>query len=334
LKGFIMLTKNETSQLNSINVDVHHHILPPNYVRALEESGYEDHFGVDQLKWSQQISLDFMSRYEISKAVVSIPNPGVYLKDRESACSLARSSNEFSAKLMSKHPGKFAVFASLPIPDVEGALKELEYAIDTLNLHGVILMSNVNGVYLGDPYFEALFAEFNRRKLLVFLHPNRCPFEAAFNRVAAYPLDVTRAVANLMYHGVLERYREIRYILAHNGGALPYLAVRIFSVTHTYARGIKSETLNFNPLTWIPTLFRRKALLKKMFYDVTGSISPESLRALPEITTISNILMGTNIPFTTPKILSEEYQALDQISFFSEKERCQIKAKNAAKLFA
>lgn len=328
-----MQNTNETYSSETKTVDIHHHILPPVYVKALEGSESADHFRVEQGMWVPQASLDFMENHEISKAVLSVPDPGTHFDDRDLACYLARNCNEYGAGMIQDHPGKFAALASLPLPNVDDALKELEYAIDSLNLSGVILMSNINGIYLGDPCLESLFSEFNRRNLLVFLHPNRCPYGPTFNSFAEYPLDVTRAVANLMYHGIFERFPRIRFILGHIGGALPYLAIRIFSVTYTYASGRKEETLNFNPLKWIPALFRRKALLKNMYFDITCSVNPVNLSVLPEITKPTHILMGTDFPWSSQFNVRKGYQSLDHIPTFDERESCQIKGENAVNLF-
>ena len=150
-------------------IDVHHHILPSFYVAALEGIGITTSFGLPFPKWSPEEAIEVMDKNSIATAITSISTPGVYFKESSFSRDLARRCNEYSAQLMREYPDRFGAFASLPLPDVEGALNELEYAIDELNLDGVVLMSNVEGHYLGDPAYEELFAELNRRKLVVFI---------------------------------------------------------------------------------------------------------------------------------------------------------------------
>src|SRR5437764_15229355 len=173
-----------------------------------------------------------MDHHAIATAITSISEPGIYFGDVTFARDMARRCNEFSAQLIHEYPQRFGAFAILPLPDIEAALRELEYALDTLKLDGVVLLSSVDGRYPGDPLFDELFTELNRRKAVVFLHPT----VPAINRelhlnlppfLVEFVFDTTRAVVNLMYSGTLERCPDMPVILAHAGGTVPYVALRI-----------------------------------------------------------------------------------------------------------
>jgi len=154
-------------------VDVHHHIVPRGYARALSKLGVTKGLGVQLPKWDVNKTLDVMAEHGISTATVSISAPGVYFKenDRRSAIArdLSRQTNEICAGLINDQPGQFGAFATLPVPDIDAALDELAYSQDELKLNGVILLTNYDGYYLGDARFDELFAELNRRKTVVFI---------------------------------------------------------------------------------------------------------------------------------------------------------------------
>jgi predicted TIM-barrel fold metal-dependent hydrolase len=168
--------KNTLAKSQNGRIDVHHHILPPEYVSALKGIGLTGTIGIEFPDWSPVKSLDFMKKNGISKAITSISTPGVNIQDRAFAKGLARFCNEYSAQLISDYPDRFGAFAVLPLFDMEDALRELEYAIDKLNLNGVALLTNVEGTYLGDTKYDELFAELNRRQMVVHLHPTDPPF--------------------------------------------------------------------------------------------------------------------------------------------------------------
>jgi 6-methylsalicylate decarboxylase len=152
-------------------IDVHHHIVPPEYVQALAGIGVTNSIGAAFPQWDADTTLEVMDRNGIQSAITSISCPGVFFGDKGFAVMLARLCNEISARLITDYPGRFGAFATLPLPDTDAALKELEYAIETLKLDGVVLLTNYTGTYLGDPAFEVLFQELNRRRTPVFVHP-------------------------------------------------------------------------------------------------------------------------------------------------------------------
>jgi hypothetical protein len=150
--------------------DVHHHVLLPGYVAALERIGQSQSGSAAIPQWNLQSTIDLMDRLQIATAVASVSLPGVYFGDELLARDLAQRCNEFVARLIGDHPGRFGALAILPLPDVEDALTELAYSLDTLHLDGVILQASVGKWYQGAPAFEALYRELDRRKAVVLLH--------------------------------------------------------------------------------------------------------------------------------------------------------------------
>ena len=193
---------------SAYRIDIHNHIVPKEYVALLAGKGITTSGGIHFPEWSPERTIARMDEQNIAVAMTSISAPGVYVGDIGFARDLARRCNEISARLVSDHPQRFGALAVLPLPDVRGALKELEFAIDTLNLDGVALLTSVGDKYLGDPAFDPLFEELNRRKLVVYTHPNIPPGSDVPKLGWPAPLiefvfDTTRAVTNLVLNGTL-----------------------------------------------------------------------------------------------------------------------------------
>ena len=293
-----------TSQTISLTepalIDVHHHMVPPSYLEVLGRAGVNT---VEFPPWSPDRSLAMMDRLGIGKAMLSLSSPGVWFGDDAEARALARSCNAYAASLAKQHPDRFGALAALPFPDLEGALDELAYALDTLRLDGVILLSNVEGRYVGDPEFDTLMAELNRREALVLLHPNEVPTgdeNAALHRWAEYPLDVARAYARLVYNDVLVRHPDIRWILAHAGGVVPFVAERVGKAY--YAKGKK--------LRWGRIIKDMMAgrnggleLARSVSYDTAGAANPTPLAALHRLVTPERIHFGSNFPWDSEAVV-------------------------------
>lgn len=307
-------------------IDVHHHILPPEYLTALTSVGVTNVGRVSFPKWSVETTLPVMDRHGIATAITSISAPGVYFGDRAFARDLARRCNEISARLVSDHPRRFGAFAVVPLPDVEAALQEVEYALDTLKLDGIVLLASVGDQYQGDPAFDALYAELHRRKTVVFIHPNVPPGYTVPKLTLPAPLvdfifDTTRAVTNLLYSGTLERYPDIAFILSHAGGAVPYLAWRI-SLFSNIVPGMSDKS----PQQII-------AALQRLYYDTALSATPYALRSLQELVDPSHILFGSDYPFAPEPITAASVQGLNAYDGFDAPARAAIECDNALRLF-
>jgi predicted TIM-barrel fold metal-dependent hydrolase len=306
-------------------IDVHHHIVPPEYVQALAGHGITDAGGMPFPPWDVASALDLMDRQGIDTAITSISCPGVYFGDLAFARDLARRCNEISARLVSDHPDRFGAFAVLPLPDVEAALLELEYALDTLKLDGVTLLASVGDQYLGDPEFDPLFAELNRRKAVVFVHPAVPPGSGAAKLILPpslleFTFDTTRTVANLLYSGTLERCPDIRFIFSHAGGAVPFLAWRIS--LGEWLPGM-SERVPRGPITY----------LKGLRYDTALSTARFALRSLQELADPSRILFGSDYPFLPEPLVAINIADLEGYDGFDNETRTAIGRDNALTLF-
>lgn len=307
-------------------IDVHHHIIPPEYVDALSGIGVSSSLGVHLPPWSAESTLEMMDRNAIQVAMTSISSPGVYFGDASFAVRLATLCNEKAARLMADHPGRFGAFATLPLPGVDAALQEIEYALDTLRLDGIAMLTNYAGRYLGDPAFEEVFAELDRRKAVVYVHPTDPPGGNPLgNQVPGFLLEVTfdttRAIANLIFSGTLERFPDIAFIFAHAGGTAPFLAWRMalgmFAWPGALERAPK-ETFQY---------------LRGLYYDTGLSASPFALRCLQELVEPSQILFGSDYPFAPEILTGETIKGIAAYDGFDMETRRAVEHSNALRLF-
>jgi predicted TIM-barrel fold metal-dependent hydrolase len=306
-------------------IDVHHHILPPEYVKAAARYGVADGGGIPFPAWSAEAALSVMDRRGIAAAITSIAAPGVHFGDDAAARDLARRCNEISARLVADYPQRFGAFAQLPLPDVDGALAELEYAFDVLHVDGVVVLASVGERYLGDTHFDAVFAELDRRKAVVFIHPTIPTTSLALKlampgAMIEFVFDTTRAVTNLIYSGTLERFADIRFILSHAGGTIPYVAWRLE----------QGRT--------IPKLREKApqgaiAYLRRLYYDTAMSATPYALNSLGALVEPSQILFGSDYPFLPEPLIDESIRGLSDYKGFDASTRERIERRNAIALF-
>ena len=306
-------------------IDVHHHILPPEYVSALAGIGVSGAAGVPFPEWDVDRALGVMDRQGIATAIISISCPGVHFGEDLFTRDLARRCNEYSARLVSDRPQRFGAFATLTLPDVEGALIELEYALDTLKLDGVVLLASVDGRYLGDPDFEDLFHELDRRRAIVFVHPNIPPSSKSVKldvsgSVVEFPFDTTRTILSLIHSGTLERYPKIRFILSHAGGTAPFLAWRL-------------GLIQADPAVRERTPKGVLHYLQQLYYDTALSFAPYPLRALQELVEPSQILFGSDYMFAPEGITAASVAGLAEYDGFDASTRRGVERDNALELF-
>jgi 6-methylsalicylate decarboxylase len=301
---------------------VHHHILPPDYLSALASVGITSSGGRPIPDWDIQSTLALMDRYGIATAITSISEPGIFFGDETFRRELARRCNEFSAQLIKDYPQRFGALAILPLPDIDATLCELEYALDTLKLDGVVLLSSVDGRYPGDPLFDELFTELNRRNAVVFLHPTVPAINSELKLdlppfLIEFVFDTTRAVTNLVYSGTLERCPYIHFIVAHAGGTIPFLAYRI-AMGQIMLPGVPQGALTY---------------LKQLYYDTALSVNPNALRSLQALVDASHILFGSDYPFAPEVAVSLFVQGIQNFDGFDEYARKAIERESALALF-
>jgi 6-methylsalicylate decarboxylase len=274
---------------NPKRIDVHHHILPPEYMADLKKRNI-DWTGTNTAppEWNVSIAREMMERNGISAALTSVCAE-LFWGDIEFAVRWARHCNDFMARMVQEDPTHFGGFATLPLPDTAAACRDAEYALDVLKLDGVILFSSTDARYPGDPGFEELFQELNRRSAIVFIHPNTVPpgsdvpkLKFPFGLIE-FVFDTTRCITNLLYSGTFERYPNIRYIVSHAGGTVPYIAWRIANSPKVLP-GDLSKHVPKGPLYY----------LQRLYYDTALSPSDYVLAALQQFVPTSQILFGSD----------------------------------------
>ena len=316
------LSATTAPQFATSAIDVHHHFLPPFYKPLAKD--WMDRFatGVDAvMAWTPEASLAAMEEARVTRAVLSISSPGVHFGDDAQACDVARECNDYAAALGQAHPGRFDLFAALPMPDVEGAIREAERALALPRVRGVGLLSNYGGRYLGEDEFRPLFEWLDKRGTIVYVHPTDAPCCAGLVRQIAtplieFPVDTGRTIASLLWSGTLSAFPDIRFIFSHGGGVLPMVAERVI------AMGFVDRAL----LAKVPE--GAQAALAKLYVDtasVTGASAMAALRAwLPE----ESILYGTDFPWGT---LAASRTALHRIGLAPD-ELAAIETRNGALL--
>ena len=268
-------------------VDVHHHYRAPVQREAFLKRGGRG--GLPD--WSVQKSLDDMDRGGVQVSVVSSVQPGVWFGETEPARKLAREVNDYGAQMVRDHKGRFGLFAAIPLPDPEGSLKEIEYALDTLKADGIGLFTSYKDKYLGDPAFAPVLDELNRRKTVVYVHPvtPACCGPGLVKgvppSVIEYATDTTRTVTSLIFGeaGSAFRFSDIRWIWSHSGGTLPFLTGRLIRLAHER----KDARMPDGPLP----------ILRKYFYEVAQGNTPGQLAALMKLVDVSQVLFGSDFPY-------------------------------------
>ncbi len=321
-------------------IDVHHHIVPKEYVERLKEINITDSLGVDFPKWTPETSLSFMKKVGIETSIASISSPGVYFRDhKEFSLKISRWCNEYMAKLKKDYPGKFGGFASIPLGFVKESVEELKYALDVLKLDGVCLLTHYDGKYLGDESFEEFFKELNKRNAVLYIHPTdpaeeydpKLQEKGIPNSLIEVTFETTRMAANLIYSGTLDEYRNIKYILSHGGGTIPYLAWRLAMIS--YGQKDKRPPVMRALYDFLIKGAPEKGLkrLKNMYYDTALTSGPYALNTLDQFAGTSRIVFGSD--FAMAKVAPIVAKNLDKHPGFSNEDHEKIDYKNCHELF-
>lgn len=271
-------------------IDVHHHISPPTWMAALKKAGLDN---PPIANWTPAKSLDDMDKAGIATAITSPTTPQLGFLAAPDAARVARESNEWAKKLESDHPGRFGTFAMLPMPHVDESLKEAAYAFDTLKVDGIGMMTSYGDKWLGHPSFDPLWEELNRRKATVYTHPtsancckNLLPHIA--DSSIEYGTDTMRSIADLLFTGRSQKYKDINWIFSHGGGSLTAFAER-FQIQMVTVPPYKGK-------------FTREIVdreLKRFYYDTAQISNAVTLGALAKLVGVSQIVYGTDYPYRT-----------------------------------
>jgi predicted TIM-barrel fold metal-dependent hydrolase len=314
--------QNPTNSGNRI--DVHQHFVSPDYYALLTKKNATSPvpgFGTWR-DYSPERNLAEMDKAGVSTAMLSQTAPGVWFGDAAEARRIAREMNEYAAaKMVGTYKGKFGLFALLPLPDVDGSLKEIEYAFDTLKADGVGLLTSYEDKWLGDPAFAPVFNELNRRKAVVYTHPLEatcCKYtiQGVTPQTLEYPTDTTRTLMSLIVSNTATRCPDIKFIFSHAGGTLVSIAGRFLQ------NAVSAENIA-RP----PDKDSRMYHVRRFYYDTAGSANPVQLQSLKLLVPTSQIVFGTDFPFANPAATVTGVSA----SGFSAEELRGIYRENAAK---
>lgn len=311
-------------------IDIHSHYAPPTWATIVSAKKSQGLFGGANpirpfMDWTPAKLIEQMDQAHVATSFLSITTPGIWFGAKDSPVDqtrrLARECNEFGAKMRADYRGRFGQFAVLPLPDVEGSLHEVEYALDMLKVDGFGLLSHYGEVYgqmlLGEPAFAPVFEELNRRKAIVYVHRKISP-----EPYEIFGWDIHRTILSLLRRSGQgnnadnggPRYPDIRFIFSHAGGTMPFLVERTSAPTDT------SSAVGPNP---------QLNALSRFYYDTGHSNNTRTLTELKKIIPVSQIMFGTDYPYTN---VSNEVRGLEECGVFNEDELRAIRYENAIRL--
>jgi predicted TIM-barrel fold metal-dependent hydrolase len=313
-------------------IDFHHHFGPPQWASFLASKNV---LHPSWTGWTPARGVEELDRANVATAMISITYPGIWLGENvvpiDATRTLARDCNEYGAKMLTDHPGRFGLFAVLPLPDIDGSLREIEYVFDTLKADGVGILTSYGDKWLGDPAFAPVFTELNRRKAIVFTHANvpscctrggsgaqRYLVPGVNNNVIEYGTDTTRAIMSLVVINANDLYPNIRFSFSHAGGTMPFLIERIL--------GRKEMASLTDPAR--PNV--RLHQLRQFYYDTANANNSVALDALTKVVGVSQIVLGTDFPYEGP--VAEQLSDLKTCGAFTAESLQAVCYGNARKL--
>jgi 6-methylsalicylate decarboxylase len=310
--------RSSSAQSAAQRIDVHHHLASPGWLQAMKLIGAADPVIAN---WSVQKSLDDMDKGGVATAVLSGNVPQVRPLGGDAAVRIARESNEYATQLATIHPGRFGVFAMLPLPHIEESLKEIAHALDTLKVDGIGILTNYGDKWLGYSYFDPIWDELNRRRATVYTHP--ADASCCVNLVQGVPptavewgADTTRSITSLIFSGTSQKYRNINWIFSHGGGGLTAFAERLLvqMVTTPPYRGRFTRAMV-------------QAELDRFHYDTAQVSLGGTLAALAKLVPVSQIVYGSDFPYRTA---AEHSTGVDAI--FDAADRKRVNHENARRI--
>jgi len=277
------------AQAKPHRIDVHHHISPPTWIEAVKKANRAN---PPMANWSAQKSLEDMDKAGVATVITSPTTPQVKFLDGADATRITREANEYAKKLGTDHPGRFRMFGMLPLPHVDASLKEIAYALDTLNADGICMLTSYGDKWLGHPDFAPVMDELHRRKAVVYTHPstaNCCVNLVADvqDSVVEFGTDTARTIASLVFSGTTRRCPDIKFIFSHGGGTLT-------SITERFTL---QPRINPKLSAWTPEAML--AELRRFHYDTAQAANPVIMAALTKLVPVSQIVYGTDYPYRT-----------------------------------
>lgn len=309
-------------------IDVHSHMIPQSYLDYLSENHalLDEDFPIPS--WNLDEHLKFMDDAGITCSILTLPAPQPWFGDKVESARIIRQMNEEMAAVKAQHEGRFLFCAALPLPDVDAAIREAVYALDTLHADGVKLASNSRGLYLGDPALDPLMEVLNERGAVIITHPHK-PATNNETLTSVVPLasyeylaETSRAILNMVGHNVMVRYPRLKVVVPHCGSFLPLAIPRMQSLMPV-----------MNGVGYLQGVDIAKNL-EALYYDLAGAATPETIRELLTITSPSHLLYGTDYPYVKAPILVRNLSALkNNLQDIVPQDVDQVLRENAVKLF-
>lgn len=300
-------------------IDVHAHFGLDTLLAEVEPSSAKSHLDWTKMAtaWSPQAAIRFMDARSIRLQLLSLP--------ANLTTEQTRHANDRGAEIVAQHPTRFGLLARVPMADPSAAVREIGRAQDELSADGFSLLTNYSGRYFGDPMFDLVFAELNRRHATVFVHPVEPAgfHESSCGRpgpVIEFPFDTARTITDALYARLFIRYPHVRFVLAHAGGALPTLAGRIASVgTHA----------------WVPNPHHVTGeeiahQLSTLYYDTAIAGTPQSLGPVLTVTSADHIIFGTDFTPAGLDVIDANLAALTSNSTLTSDQVTAIEANTLA----
>lgn len=289
----------QTLSAKGTRIDFHHHYFSPEWLRLVErQHNRQPVLGFDQFKtWTVEKDLEAMDRGGVEKAFLSVTQPGVWFGDVAESRRAARELNDYAARMRADHPGRYGQFAVLPLPDVEGSLREIEYAFDVLKADGVGLLSSYDDKWLGDKSFAPVWAELNRRKAVVYVHataPNCCAWNFQPGILPTFVelgSDLARAMVSLIHGGTAKATPEVRYIWSHGGGSIWAQRYLVGETAESLARPAPPDS--------------RLHHFRRFYYDTAAAADAVHMGILKLVVPNSQIVFGSDYPWGDPARIVE-----------------------------
>jgi 6-methylsalicylate decarboxylase len=291
-------------------IDVHYHFAPP----ELKLAGMQN--------WTLAKALEDLDAGGVATGITSMAPAGDPFRDPTTAVRVARQCNDFAARMVQDHPGRFGMYGNMPMPNIDATLKEIEYTMDTLKADGICFFTSYRDKWLGDAAFNPVFEELNRRKAVVYTHPEsadccRNLMPTVGDGAIEWGTDTTRAIALMIFGGAQARYPDVRMIWSHGGGTMPFLIERFVNMAKSTQNAPK-----------FPQGFVGAA--SKYYYDTAQVANSAAMSALSKVVPMSQIVFGSDYPFRTPL---EHVTGLKNCGVFSAQDLKLIDRENAQPLF-
>lgn len=329
--GVFLSRPGATAQAPATNprrIDVHHHFASPAWIAVLKANNVLNSAWDG---WTPAKAIEAMEKSGTATGISSITTPGIWFGEgfgnglakpgaraNDDARKLARETNEYGAKLVADHKGRFGIWAALPLMDIDGSLREIEYALDTLKLDGIGLMTSYGNRWLGDQSFAPVFQELNRRRAVVYAHPTAAPccrdlLPNVGTGVIEYNTDTSRTIVSWITSGAAARFPNVTMIFSHAGGTIPYLIERFINANEGGGpAGIADLLAKPAPPN------SKLAHLRRFYYDTAQSTNPVQMQALKQVVSASQIVFGTDFPYST---MVDHAQGLQKCGFSPEEIR-------------